>query len=137
MTEHNPERRTVVIGAGLATLGLAVPGCSRYGGTQPAAQPAPNTPLATTSDIPVGGGKIFEDTKLVVTQPAEGTFKCFSAVCTHQGCLVTEVAQGTITCNCHGSRFNADDGAVVDGPANAPLPARRITVSGTSIQLTG
>ena len=137
MTEHNPKRRTVLTGAGLTAVGLAVPGCSTYGGTRPAAQPAPNAALAATTDIPVGGGKIFDDTKLVVTQPTEGTFKCFSAVCTHQGCLVTEVAQGTINCNCHGSRFNADDGAVVDGPANAPLPPRAITVSGNSIRLNG
>ena len=141
MTEHNPTRRTVVTGAGLTALGLAVPGCSTYGAPQPAAEPiapiAPNAALAATADIPVGGGKIFADTKVVVTQPTQGSFKCFSAVCTHQGCLVTDVADGTINCNCHGSRFNAEDGAVVDGPANAPLPSRTITVAGSSIRLSG
>lgn len=141
MTEHLTSRRTVVTGVGLTALGLAVTGCTEYGATaaEPAAQPAGrtagNAELAATADIPVGGGKIFEDTKLVVTQPTQGSFKCFSAVCTHQGCLVTEVAQGTINCNCHGSKFNPTDGSVVDGPANAPLPARRITITNNSIQL--
>lgn len=137
MTEHITTRRTVVTGTGLTVLGLAVPGCSTYGGTEQVAQPAANATLASTADIPVGGGKILEDPKLVVTQPTQGTFKCFSAVCTHQGCLVTDVSRGTINCNCHGSKFNARDGAVVGGPANSPLPARQISITGDSIQLTG
>ena len=137
MTEHNLERRTVVIGAGLTTLGLAVPGCTRYGAVEPAAQPVTDAAIGTTADIPVGGGAIFADAKVVVTQPTPGTFKCFSAVCTHQGCLVTDIGQGTINCACHGSNFDATDGAVVDGPAKSPLPTRTITVSGDSIRLSG
>ncbi|WP_217185136.1 Rieske (2Fe-2S) protein [Streptomyces sp. AC495_CC817] len=90
--------------------------------------------LATTADIPVGGGRIFKDQKIVVTQPQEGEFKAFSAVCTHQGCIVSSVSDGTIDCACHGSRFKITDGAVVRGPATQPLPAEEIEVSGNSIQ---
>ncbi|EKX66746.1 Rieske (2Fe-2S) protein [Streptomyces ipomoeae] len=91
--------------------------------------------LARTADIPVGGGKIFKDQKVVVTQPEEGDFKAFSAVCTHRGCIVDNVSDKTINCVCHGSRFSITDGAVENGPATMPLPAEQITVSGNSIQL--
>jgi Rieske Fe-S protein len=92
--------------------------------------------LAATSEIPVGGGKIFTAEKVVVTQPAAGDFKAFSAVCTHQGCLVSQVEGTEIICTCHQSRFSASDGSVVGGPAPIALPAQTITVDGTSITLS-
>ncbi|MDT0452724.1 Rieske (2Fe-2S) protein [Streptomyces hesseae] len=91
--------------------------------------------LARTSEIPEGGGKVFPDRKVVVTQPSKGRFKAFSAVCTHQGCVVKDVANGTINCPCHGSRFSVTDGAVRGGPAQKPLPEERISVNGDSITL--
>ena len=47
--------------------------------------------LAQASEIPEGGGAIFPDQEIVVTQPEPGEFKAFTAVCTHQKCLVTSV----------------------------------------------
>lgn len=93
------------------------------------------TVLGKTSDVPVGGGKVFTDAKIVVTQPSKGVFKGFSAVCTHVGCLCNQVASGTIDCPCHGSKFAIATGAVVAGPAPSPLPAAPITVSGGKILL--
>ncbi len=86
------------------------------------------TVLGTASEIPVGGGKIFTAAKVVVTQPVRGQYKGFSAVCTHVGCILSEVADGTIDCPCHGSEFKITNGAVVTGPAPRPLPAKQITV---------
>ena len=74
------------------------------------------------ADVPVGGGVILDKEKLVVTQPEAGTFKAFSSTCTHQGCTVTKVADGTIDCPCHGSTFSVEDGSVQGGPAPSPLP---------------
>ncbi|MCB8903556.1 MULTISPECIES: Rieske (2Fe-2S) protein [unclassified Streptomyces] len=109
-------------------------------GTTSTAPSGPASPtgqaLAKTSDIPVGGGTVFDKEKVVVTQPTAGEFKAFSAVCTHQGCLVNKVADGTIDCPCHGSKYRITDAAVVAGPAPRPLPAEQITVSGDSITLT-
>jgi Rieske Fe-S protein len=45
------------------------------------------------------------------------------------------VTDGAIVCNCHGSKFAVADGAVVDGPADTPLPERNIEVTGEEIIL--
>jgi len=92
--------------------------------------------LASTADIPVGGGKIFQEQEVVITQPAEGEFRCFSAVCTHQGCVVNAVKDGTINCDCHGSKFAVADGSVTAGPAPTALPDVAIKVDGDQISLT-
>ncbi|MER5398426.1 Rieske (2Fe-2S) protein [Streptomyces sp. NPDC002599] len=135
MTDRST-RRTVILAAGTSAL---LAGCSEYGDKNSSSDESPKASsgqqLATTSDIPVGGGTVFKDQKVVVTQPAKGDFKAFSAVCTHQGCLVDKVADGTIDCPCHGSKFGVEDGAVKAGPAPRPLPAEKITVQGNSIRL--
>ena len=89
---------------------------------------ASGTVLGTASEIPVGGGKIFAAAQVVVTQPVRGQYKGFSAVCTHVGCILTEVADGTIDCPCHGSEFKITNGAVVTGPAPRPLPKKQIKI---------
>jgi Rieske Fe-S protein len=78
---------------------------------------------------------VFADQRVVVVQPSEGTFTAFSAVCTHQGCAVHEVADGTINCACHGSKFDVADGSVVRGPARKALPQYRATVVGDVVRL--
>ena len=162
MSHHIPPRpemtrRAVMAGTGALAASAALAACSSYGNpAQPASQvplePAPLEPvapvapdappadpagqsLASTADIPVSGGEVFADQNVVVTQPQAGTFKAFSAVCTHQGCTVSKVASGTIDCPCHGSKFAIADGSVVNGPASRPLEERQITVSGDTIQL--
>jgi Rieske Fe-S protein len=93
------------------------------------------TLLGTATEVPVGGGKVFTDAKVVVTQPAKGQFKAFSAVCTHVGCLCNRVAGGTIDCPCHGSTFKISDGSVVTGPAMTPLPAANVAVTDGKLYL--
>jgi Rieske Fe-S protein len=88
-----------------------------------------------TSDIPVGGGKVFKEQNVVVTQPTAGQFRAFSATCTHQGCPVGSVENGVIICPCHQSKFSAADGSVKSGPAKAPLPAKNVTVSGGNLTI--
>ncbi len=125
--------------AGAATVGLGLPLLAACGGSGSGAEssprPASGTDLGATADIPVGGGTVFADRKVVVTQPTKGDFKAFSAVCTHQGCLVANVAQGTINCPCHGSQFSIEDGAVEAGPAPSPLGEVKIVVKGGEVNL--
>lgn len=91
--------------------------------------------LASTDDIPVGGGVVFTDSRVVVTQPEAGEFRCFSAVCTHSGCLVAGVSTA-ITCTCHASSFDLATGEVLGGPAPAPLPAVDFTITKDQVVLS-
>jgi Rieske Fe-S protein len=144
MDDREVDRRVVVAGAGVLALG-AVAACGSYGApSSPATSGAGGSSggsssggnaLAKTSDIPVGGGKVFASQQVVVTQPVASTFKAFSAICTHQGCTVGGVSGGTINCPCHGSKFKIADGAVAKGPAEQPLPPKTVTVRGDSIIL--
>jgi len=150
-------RRVVLTGVGVAAL-TVLTGCATYdssGGSAPPAakgptggsDPDPGTsndgdtagggsdPLAQTADIPVGGGTVLDRQKIVITQPKAGTFKAFTAICTHQGCVVEEVKGGTINCPCHGSKFKVADGSVANGPAARPLREISIKVDGTGIVL--
>ncbi|MDQ0682853.1 Rieske Fe-S protein [Streptomyces achromogenes] len=132
-------RRTVLLATGGAAAALTV-GCSEYGDdSSSSSKKSPNASagqeLTKTSDIPVGGGKIFADEKVVVTQPTKDDFKAFSAVCTHQGCTVATIADGLIHCPCHQSEFRIADGSVARGPAPKPLPPEQITVAGGAIRL--
>ncbi|MEO6018758.1 MAG: Rieske (2Fe-2S) protein [Knoellia sp.] len=92
--------------------------------------------LAKAADIPVGGGKIFDSAKVVITQPTAGDFKAFSAVCTHQGCIVSSVQDGTINCACHGSKFDITTGDVKAGPATSGLPAKSVTVGADGVSVS-
>ena len=149
-------RRTL---AGIATIGVGLPvlaACSGSDGSDVATDPSSSSPstsaasgsaeadpsgsagadaFAQTSDIEVGGGTIYPKDQVVITQPSEGEFKCFTAVCTHQGCIVSSVSDGHINCECHGSAFSIADGSVVTGPATSPLDEEPITVAGDAITL--
>ena len=153
-----PSRRTVLRGA---AVGAAVPflaACgsdsSAEGGAQTSAGAGSGSPstggasgkgtngsggagaaLASTSDVPEGGGLVLRDDGVVITQPKPGRFNAFSSTCTHAGCTVDNVSDGTINCNCHGSRFSIDDGAPVSGPAQSPLPEKPLIVAGSKITL--
>jgi Rieske Fe-S protein len=138
----------VLIGAGLGLVATVLAACTTYGkkpeasgDTATTTKPPPTTGgtapeltnvVAKTADVPVGSGVIVDE--IVVTQPSAGEFKGFSAICTHQGCVVSKVADGTIDCPCHGSKFNLD-GSVANGPATKPLEPAAVTVQGDSIVL--
>jgi nitrite reductase/ring-hydroxylating ferredoxin subunit len=122
-----------------ATSGPAAASPPAGGQSAPAASPSggggSGTVVAQKADIPVGGGKIFADRGVVVTQPTAGTFKAFSSICTHEQCPLADVSGGTINCNCHFSKFSITDGSVVSPPADQPLPPFTIAVEGNDIKL--
>jgi Rieske Fe-S protein len=154
-------RRGVLAGVGLVGLAGAITACGASGSSSAPATGTNSAPgagattatvptassaqsasgagaadaLAKTSEIPVGGGKIFDTQTVVVTQPTAGEYKAFSAVCTHMGCIVNQISSGRIDCPCHGSEYSISDGAVLAGPAPRPLPAKQIKITGDSIFL--
>lgn len=127
-------RRGVVAAVAVAGVGGAtLAGCGSTKAKTPVRPTAPET-LGAATDVPVGGGHVFTDQNVVVTQPAAGTYKGFSATCTHAGCQVDTVSDGFIHCPCHGSRFAITDGAPTsDSPARTPLPAITVTVQGADL----
>ena len=92
------------------------------------AAPTQGRRLAGLAQVPVGGGLILTSAPIVLTRGSNGTVHAFSAVCTHQGCTVSSVHNGVIGCPCHGSRINAQTGAVLAGPAPRPLPPIAVIV---------
>jgi Rieske Fe-S protein len=137
-------RRESLLVAGVAvagTAGLTACGSGGAEGVASAASAASSVASAAAgaikaAEIPVGGGKVFDALKVVVTQPTAGDFKAFSAVCTHQGCTVNNVSNGVIMCPCHGSQYDIATGAVKQGPATKPLPAKSVTVGTDGITVT-
>jgi nitrite reductase/ring-hydroxylating ferredoxin subunit len=141
-TEPGLRRRSVLRGACVVCVGavgagvLAACGGSGGGSDASGGSDGGGGDTIKTSDIPVGGGKVFDGPQVVVTQPTAGEFKAFTAVCTHQRFLVGNVQGGTINCLHHGSMYDMTTGAVVGGPAPAPLAAKTVTVSGDTLTVT-
>ncbi|MGN9840538.1 Rieske (2Fe-2S) protein [Nonomuraea sp. H19] len=131
MPENGLGRREMLGAAGVAACGLALAGCSVE--DTKAQQSLKGKVIAKTADVPVGGGMVIEDLKIVLTQPAQGVYKAFSAICTHKGCAVSTPKENVIRCACHGSEFAADSGKATKGPAIAGLAAFQVKVEGDGI----
>ncbi|TWP37155.1 Rieske (2Fe-2S) protein [Leekyejoonella antrihumi] len=140
--ENRPERRTVLRGAGVIAGALAVGGavtaCGAGGAGAASGTPGAKGGDATVpaSKVPEGGGYIDATAQVVATQPTSGQYAAFSAVCTHEGCILNEVLDRMILCPCHGSEFSITDGSVKQGPATEPLPRRKIAKVGSNLKIT-
>lgn len=148
MSDLEASRRGLIYGiaaAGAAVPVLAACGSSADDTSDPGAAPSSTGSSPTggggfevaASEIPVGGGAIYPDEQIVVTQPVKGEYKAFSAICTHARCVVTEVTDQEIQCSgCHGSRFSIEDGSVEGGPARAALAAKTVAVDGDTLVIS-
>ncbi|MGK4581253.1 Rieske 2Fe-2S domain-containing protein [Kitasatospora sp. HPMI-4] len=91
------------------------------------------------SAVPVGGSAQVADPAsgdtVYIVQPKAGQYCGLSAICTHSGCTVNAPRNGQLYCPCHGSRFDAATGAVVNGPATRPLPRYTVTRDGDRLDL--
>lgn len=91
------------------------------------AKAAPGAVVANAADLPVGGVKLFSyptpaDPAILVRKP-DGTLAAFSQKCTHLSCAVYYSAQrNRLECPCHEGYFSIDDGRVLQGPPQRPLP---------------
>lgn len=130
-TDRPFRRRTVIAGGGaaVAVLGAAcaAPTTKAPAGATPAAGSSAaggGTALAAVADIPDGGSLVANGVLLARTG---NTVTGRSPVCTHAQCTVA-AAMAEAECPCHGSKFNASTGAVLNGPATEPLPEVAVTV---------
>ncbi|MFE6255653.1 ubiquinol-cytochrome c reductase iron-sulfur subunit [Agromyces sp. NPDC057865] len=106
-------------------------------GTEPTTAPdapAVGEDVAALADVPVGGSidATINGQPALIAQPTAGQVVAFSAICTHQQCVVA-AAGSEFDCPCHGSRFDAATGDVLNGPALEPLSPIAVSVSGDRI----
>ncbi|GCD46635.1 Rieske 2Fe-2S domain-containing protein [Streptomyces chrestomyceticus] len=126
-----PARRTVLRGAALVgAAGFGVAACSGGGSDESSATPAEPVALGAAAEVPVGGAKLYRESRLLVSQPEKGQYKCFSAKCTHAGCVLDKIERNQGNCPCHGSRFDVTTGKVIQGPASKPLPEVPVKAEG-------
>jgi Rieske Fe-S protein len=94
--------------------------------------------IAQVAKAPPGSAVNFEDggNPAVLVHLQNGKFVDYPAVCTHQGCTVA-YQNGELACPCHGSVFDPSKGrAVLNGPAQAPLPQIPIRVQNGRVYRT-
>jgi Rieske Fe-S protein len=148
MNDPHPSRRALIAGAGAVSLTGVLAACGgddpppgttgptgaapTTGGVKP---PTSQGPLTTKSKIPVGSAVSFGADGVIVAQPTAGKFVGFSAICTHQGCVLINIQGDKINCGCHQSQFSAKDGRVLNGPANRSLEKVDLKIEGESISI--
>ena len=104
-------------------------------GSSKGAQASGGQAIARTSEVAPGSALKFKNSgqPAVLVHLQSGDFVAYSAVCTHQGCTVA-YENGQLVCPCHGSIFDAENGAeVVNGPAQLPLPEIPVKVRGREV----
>jgi len=153
------DRRTVVrtgaVAGVLAGVGLLAGGIGRFfskatpvpvvsptnsSSTKPTAgAPSGGVKIARASAISVGSSFQFTDSQgspAYLLQPASGKYLAYSAVCTHQGCIVGfDSGSATFQCPCHGASYDGKSGQVLGGPAPMPLTQIQVVESGGYIYM--
>jgi len=98
--------------------------------------------IASVQDVPVGGVKLFSyptahDPCLLI-RLSQDQFVAYSQKCTHLSCPVTYKAkEKEFFCPCHAGRFALEDGRVLGGPPQRPLPHILLSVTGNEVWATG
>ena len=141
MEQHTPclRRRTLLSAAGL--VGASATVLSACGGagapTVSGTTGADGSVRYALGDIEVGASAYDSRERIILSRPEEGTVVAFDATCPHQGCAVSEVADGALVCPCHDSSFDATTGAPLAGPAVTGLTVLPSTLEGEEIVVRG
>lgn len=98
--------------------------------------------IAEASEVEPGSAVPFTDAgsgeQAVLLRLEGGEFAAYSAICTHQQCIVAyDAEEGMLECPCHGSVFDPGNGAeVLNGPATEPLPEIAVEVRKSQVVRT-
>ena len=120
-----PNRRTFLAGTGAAaTAAVTLAACAPdheqdtfSGGTLTKALQLDDLPPGDSVQMAVGANQVL------IHRENQDTVHAYSAVCTHQGCIVgvKDDATSPFVCPCHASNFDKLTGDAVSGPAQRPL----------------
>lgn len=133
-----PSRRTVLRTGGIAAAGtLALAGC---GGddASPAQTEGDGAYRVPADDTAVGSSTYYSGARIIVTQPTDGDFRAFDAVCPHEGCMASgRSSEGALVCPCHNSVFDPSTGEPISGPAASGLTALTVETDGGDLLIRG
>jgi Rieske Fe-S protein len=92
---------------------------------------------AGTALASVGSAALVQTTlgSFLVARTGQGAFSALTSLCTHEVCTISGFGSGSFVCPCHGSQFTTG-GAVVAGPARAPLSAYATQLTGDTLTFT-
>jgi Rieske Fe-S protein len=94
--------------------------------------PAPKrVEVGKVDDFPVGSSRSVElgERAALVIRLADGSFRAFSALCTHLQCIVGySPERNQIECRCHAGVYSVE-GDNIAGPPPRPLQALKVTVA--------
>ena len=90
-----------------------------------------SSPLATTGTAAL----VATSSGNFLVSRAGDAFTTLTAVCTHEGCVVSNFQSGTFECPCHGSQYTTS-GTVVKGPATRALAQLRTSFANNVLTIS-
>ena len=86
--------------------------------------------VGSLAEIPEGEMRAFDlPSGRIAVAHVEARMFAFADECTHAGCALSDGdfddRAATVTCACHGSVFDVENGEPVEGPAQDPVAVHR------------
>lgn len=129
--QNKPTRRTFIAAGGAVTAAVTVAACTSesepatfFDGIFTQAIELDQLAPGVSVQLAVGGSQIL------LYRESESTVRAYSAVCTHEGCIVgvSDDTSAPFICPCHASNFDKVTGEAVAGPAQLPLTKHETSI---------
>ncbi len=129
--KDTPSRRRFLAAGGATTAAVTLAACSSTlqqeeftDGVFTRAVELAQLPTGSSIQLTVGGSQVL------LYRQSEHTVHAYSAVCTHQGCIVdaSDEASAPFACPCHASHFDKATGEATAGPAKTPLTRHKTSI---------
>jgi cytochrome b6-f complex iron-sulfur subunit len=146
------ERKDFIEQVGLSAASILIFGCMQ--GCSKSESPAPTPPPSNNNNPPkaidftinittnpytslntAGGFYVDKTNNIIIARTLTDEFLAVSSLCTHQQVTIDfQASNNRFYCSAHGSAFFTT-GAVLNGPAAAPLKQYKTTRSGNSLRI--